>query len=412
MNKKKLIILEKILLLGLIFYVPVDIMNGFLIEKFNISISLFYKFSIVFLMILLSVNKKIVQYFIIINILILLFLIHFLISENFLISVLGLDWMIKFMLIFISYLYFSSLNLKQFKRNSLIFIKYSFLFYAFNFIIGAFGFGYNTYSNNEGVKGFFYAMNEVAIGVLICGGILQMIFISSRYYLLFLFVSFLVIFIGVLSSTKVMFIGALIVFLYFLYIHVSDSINNKRINKKTFFLFITVHIILPILILFSFYYAYYLTNIFDRLQYFYNKLDILTFVFSNRNVYAKMALDLFLNNYNSIEILFGSGVLWTYAFNDINMVEIDLIDFLMSYGLFGVFITYGFYIFIVLKNQFKKRIYYRYTNIIMILVLCISLTAGHVLNSGHAGIFLGLLMSFCNAKRRKNEDIGSIKYVP
>lgn len=33
MNKKKLIILEKILLLGLIFYVPVDIMNGFLIEK-------------------------------------------------------------------------------------------------------------------------------------------------------------------------------------------------------------------------------------------------------------------------------------------------------------------------------------------------------------------------------------------
>ncbi|WP_233273871.1 hypothetical protein, partial [Campylobacter corcagiensis] len=102
MNKKKLIILEKILLLGLIFYVPVDIINGFLIEKFNISISLFYKFSIVFLMMLLSFNKKIAQYFIIINILILLFLIHFLISENFLISVLGLDWMIKFMLIFIS----------------------------------------------------------------------------------------------------------------------------------------------------------------------------------------------------------------------------------------------------------------------------------------------------------------------
>ena len=132
-----------------------------------------------------------------------------------------------------------------------------------------------------------------------------------------------------------------------------------------------------------------------RLNYHLDKIDLLTLVFSHRNIWAVEAWDAFLNQYTIFEQLFGSSKVWYMYITGEKSVEIDPIDFLMSYGIFGVSLVTVFFIFVLtqLFKHKKNNPYFSYLLFAYLLLLGLSLTSGHILNSGIAGASIGALFA-------------------
>jgi hypothetical protein len=115
-------------------------------------------------------------------------------------------------------------------------------------------------------------------------------------------------------------------------------------------------------------------------------MDLITLIFSNRNIWALEALEAF-KNYEPIELLFGTGRDWWQYISENKIVEIDPLDFLMTYGIMGFLFIFGTIFFILykaIKNR-RNNPYSIYIIFILLLLLAMSLTAGHILNSGTAG---------------------------
>ena len=103
-------------------------------------------------------------------------------------------------------------------------------------------------------------------------------------------------------------------------------------------------------------------------------------VLSGRNILACEAWNIFSTEYSATSMLFGSGQYWGENASLGKLVEIDPIDVVMSYGIVGIQIVYGFYLATTFKcaarshcNPFRKYIlflllgheephdYYKYT---------------------------------------------------
>jgi hypothetical protein len=322
----------------------------------------------------------------------------------------GINWLIKFLSIVIFYFFFSFL-VKNGKVSFIVtFIKYTILFISINFILGYLGYGYPMYLDNEngiGTKGFIYAGNELSAIVIVSGSILQMFLIEKRKYLLFSFVAILMIIMAVLLTSKVSIFASFLITLFFPLIKNLKKLKSLKLNKKDSYYLLVIFIILPLLILSVINYVLYSSNLIDRLAFFYQKSDLITVIFSHRNIWAKEALDIFYNQYTLFEYLFGRGLEWTSLISNKKMVEIDIIDFLMAYGIFGIFITYCLWLFILLKLYWNRNInnYYGYLVFMFLLLFIISLTGGHILNSGISGATIGALLSLLYIKNKKETRI-------
>ena len=86
------------------------------------------------------------------------------------------------------------------------------------------------------------------------------------------------------------------------------------------------------------------------------------------------------------------------------MVEIDAIDYLMTYGIVGVLIAYGFVVFVMLSSLANRNNFSGFLIFISLLLMAISLTAGHVWNSGTAGIFIAALFAMAMSRCKTNEN--------
>ena len=152
---------------------------------------------------------------------------------------------------------------------------------------------------------------------------------------------------------------------------------------------------------FAIYLVLYKMNLILRLSYWMNKVDYVTLFYSGRNLLAEAIYNYLLKHSTFINTIFG------YGYNKIlyitgRSVEINLVDFYMLFGLLGVILVYGFFIFCFVKNFHKNSnifIFKPYIQFAIIFLIILSLTSGHIFNSGLAGIMMGALMSLAYYKK-------------
>jgi hypothetical protein len=392
-----------ILLFLVTYYLLVDSVNGFLLRQGFFSISLLYKFLILGMLFLYFFNKQSTQ--LIIGILLLYMLVHTFMIGNPLVAGSGLIFLVRFFLIVMLYQFFLCL-LNNHKENHLIyFVKVSYCILVINLLLGGMGFGYAQYGEGReseiGTRGFLYAGNELVAAVITSGSILLMYLIEKRKYLLFSIIGILTVFMGALLASKASLLATLLIILFFPMIKALSRLNSLKILKSDFYYFSAILFTIPIIAIGSFYYALYMGNLIVRWEYFYNKVDLVTFLMSNRNVWHQQAMDGFINHYTLTQWFFGSGNTWWVYISGNNGTEIDLIDFLMTYGIVGVLITYGFWLYVI-KRSFSNRAnnpYFGYVVFMLLLLLGLSLTSGHIMNSGIAGPLIAGLLAMANYKR-------------
>lgn len=399
--------LEKIIVFLFCNFIFLDTINGYLLRNGYFSISLAFKSITLGLVMLYLISKKntFVKISTIVFILSVYFCIHSLYMSSIATSLKGLDNLIKFLSMVIFYLFFVEMIITG-KTDMLIKIaKYSFIFLVINFLLGYLGLGYPMYGDGDwavGTKGLIYAGNEIGAVIITSGAILQMYFIEQKRYMVFLFVSILMLSMSALLTSKVSILSALLLTLFFSTIKAMKKIKSLKIAKKDFYFLTAMSICFPLVAFVFIWYALFVSNLMDRFSYFYNKVDIVTFLLSHRNIWAKEAIEVFFNKYNLIEYIFGSNQWWMQFISENKATEIDPIDFIMNYGLFGFFLCYGFSIFIIMQSfKNKNNPYGNYVAFMVLLLISISCTGGHIYASGTAGFLIAMLHSMVNYRKSK-----------
>ena len=396
---------DYIIIFFTLMYVAVDSINGFIIRSgVNLlSLSQIYK-SFIFFFMIVSIMSESKKYFLylssLFSIFLLLIIYHSLNYSKLTDFVNDVIFFNKIVFVLVSFLYFKTLLSKNINRIDFIFLLLTIVFISIvcvNIILGIVGIGFESdYGDELGSVGFFYAGNEVsALMIVLAAPLFFLLWEKSIFY--YLILAAFLLFIALFKATKVAIFGTILIIICTPLLHEKNRI--LKLTKLKFKYVIASIVVLPI-----FGYIVYMIidqiGILNRWKYFYNKAGILYAVFSGRIDVAPIALGAFLNDYSFLQMLFGKGTVG-YKENiarytgESQIIEVDFLDILLSYGGIGTFCIYTFWISFLIfsgKRFIDKRYYYApivfFTNL---LLLAASFASGHVLWSGMASLPIGLL---------------------
>src|SRR5690554_5766275 len=328
--------------------------------------------------------------------------IHFFSNQNLEWFIIDLAIVHKFLIIVSIWIYVHLLLQKCMitKRRLMFVFWFNLLVLSINLIFGIIGFGYYQYAGGIGSVGFFFAGNEVS-GAMIC--IFFPILLSAYFNMSrkkYLIVSLLVLFLALIKVTKVAIVGTVV--LVFMIPMINMWRRYSFLSLK-FIKYILLGISLFLGILIFGYKAIDKIGLLGRIEYAYYTLhsgNILSVILSGRDLFLVDSLKAFLNDYSLIELLFGCGkngsmVMMSQYSGEGKVVEIDFFDFLFQFGFVGLSLLL-IIVFSMLRNSYKA---YKKTLssfplslfFVNLLLLSISLGAGHIYNSAMAGIFIGIL---------------------
>ena len=212
--------------------------------------------------------------------------------------------------------------------------------------------------------------------------------------ILFLIIGFITILTSLYLTSKTAILGSLLTLLY---IQILNPASNKISAKSIFFYVIFFLFIIPTG-------TYFIINYLDssdlmtRITYFWDRLDIYTFIFSSRNIYLFDFFEIYKKEYNIIEMIFGVGQSSFESLNNDQIIELDFFDIYFAYGLIGT-ILFVFYILYILINAKLKTmsgnffIFSHYSIYISVLLITLSFFSGHIFNSGMAAVFIGCVFA-------------------
>jgi hypothetical protein len=140
------------------------------------------------------------------------------------------------------------------------------------------------------------------------------------------------------------------------------------------------------------------SDVMERFSYFWNQLDIYTFILSNRNTFLFDFIEIFKREYNVIEMIIGVGQSTFETLNHNHIIELDFFDIYFAYGLLGVLLFLFYIAFLLIKSKVKslnRRMYLfsTYTKYIAIILILLSFLSGHIFNSGMAAMYMGCIFS-------------------
>lgn len=396
-------IFAKVIIFCFACFIPIDMINGILIQNDILSISLVYKAVVLILVSLFLVKfLRIIPLFIFFCVIVLYVFIHSYLTDldN---AIESQIMIIRFISIIVFY-YFFSILVRQ-KKDKLLFtvVNVSFLFLALNILLGAIGYGCPMYENKNleiGTRGLIYSGNEISGAFITAGALIMMKSIEQNRYINFFFIGAIMLGISVLMTTKVSIIGSLILFITFPLLKIIKQLKKLRISKKDFLLLSFFPIFVPVNVIISLYFGIYKSNIITKMLYTYNKSDFITSVLSNRNVWASEAMNAYMSEYSTTEIFFGSGLEWQKYISGNKFVEIGIIDFLMTYGLIGLMIISGTIFIILWKTLIcrNKNPYFIYIIFIILMLIGISCTSGHIFYSGTSGFLIAIVFALGQKK--------------
>lgn len=391
--------LLKWVLLGMAFtYLWVDCLNGVLIRiGVGLSISQLFKMALLAGMLLYLLWKN-TSYFLISFGLILFFLFPLLLRSIFTGDTRGVvgdfGYNLKLILFPISFLFFGSLdnikgqNLKI--RNTFAWSNFALI--AVNILLGVAGIGYSQYNGPEGAgiggRGFFYAGNEVAGIFVLFGGVCW--YLTKGWGSIFRFVFFVFLLIlGIMNTSKTAILGIILI----VGLTELPTLLKKKMSLGQFL----IVLMLPFLafaIVGSVYYGVQATGLIDRISFFYQRMDLLTFILSGRNEMVAGAMSFYTEVFGFWDYLFGLGngefvdMMGRYH-TKAQIIEIDFFDLLFINGMLGMGLILAIYVAVTCKSMYEGIISntpYWAINLILILI---SMMAGHIFNSAMLGISLG-----------------------
>ena len=393
---------------------PVDMLNGFLLREVGVSppitVAQLYKIIILaFLFIRVNTSEKVI----IISLFGLLLLpTAFQVASSFDVKLLFIDsvMVIKWLSSVLAFFYFRIIFIHKAHLLKWVYrwMLFSFLILVLNIFLRLFGLGFPMYAMDTleiGSKGYFYAGNEASAVLLILSSFLMYWYQLYNKKRSFIIIGLLAILTGLYLSSKTAILGTIFTFIYFFIFNP----NRKRISiKKIVSLLLRIFILLPL--------ALYLiveylktADVMDRFSYFWNELDVYTFILSNRNTYFFDFIEIFKKEYNIIEMFIGVGITNYELINPNDIIEIDFLDIFFAYGIIGVSLFLFYISFLLIQSKIKSLnrktyLFSIYSKYIAILLIVLSSLSGHVFNSGMAAIYMGCALSLMYYKsKHKNQ---------
>ncbi|HLS29339.1 MAG TPA: O-antigen ligase family protein [Flavobacteriaceae bacterium] len=379
---------------------PVDMINGILLKEgieFPISIGQFYKLFVIFLIFIRLCVRPKLDFLLLLGTLILFTIpsiFQFFSNDDYSLRIIFDDFIktSKYISVFLVLIYFQRIfTFPRKKTRSLVksWLVFSYLVFAINILLKYLGLGFPMYDyDNTGTTGFFYAGNEISALFLVLYGIIAYHLYEIKKAKTWFFMFFLFnLFLGITITSKTAMLGIILVTLLIL----ANPENLKRISLRKIMIWITsIVLLIPLTV----YIAYELLKdslIMHRIDYFYNKWDLTTFIFSERNLRVKEMIPIYKKDWTIWEKIIGGGQ-YFYENQLGNIIEIDFLDIFFAYGIIGALIFTVVIIGLFLKGflQIKNRFPYARLALLMLFVLVLeSSIAGHVFNSGIAGIYIG-----------------------
>lgn len=394
--------IDLVIWISLLFLLIVDMLNGVLHTHeihLGVSVSQFYKLAVVclFFLRLVVIPRYLIYIVSVFGILILPSLFSLVLDR---IGMFGFMQDVvksfKYLIILISFYYFKMVFMtssKEFLMHYIFWIKWSFVVLTINLLVKFIGLGNPMYDvGNIGSKGYFIAGNEVSALLLVLSGFLSYYYLVIRNnlkaYLLYGLGSIVL---GFLISSKTGILGVFLIHLLVLWSSGKIRLNTPK--QRRIFRVIILGIGLMIIGIFLF-----IRNsaVFMRYTYFWDKLDVTTFILSSRNIYFNEMMVVYDAHYTFLDKIIGVGDRYYHILAG-KLIEIDGLDLFFSNGFLGlaVFVILLSLLFLQLKrNLHIPHFLFAHLSMIMFVMLCLlSCLSGHIFNSGLAGIFIGFVFA-------------------
>jgi len=388
------------IILAMFCLLPVDMINGILLKggvSFPISIGQVYKLFVLLLIFTRLMVRPKLDLVVLIGVFILFTIPSFLqfSTNNSYTPRIVFDDMIKtskYISIFLALIYFSRVYAfpksltKKLLRNWVIF---SYIVFSINILLKYLGLGFPFYDyNNTGTTGFFYAGNEISalhlvLYAMIAYHIYEIKKAKTTFFIFFLFNLFL----GITITSKTAMLGTVLVTILIM----ASPENMKKISARKILIWVSSILVLVPLTAYFVYKMLKDSLIWERFYYFYIKWDIVTFIFSQRNLRVERMMPVYLEEWTFLEQIIGGGQ-YFYENQLKNVIEIDILDIFFAYGVLGaiIFIIVITLLFLKAYIQYRNGYPYGRLSLLMLFVLVLeSSIAGHVFNSGIAGIYIG-----------------------
>lgn len=311
----------------------------------------------------------------------------------------------RYLTIILSFYFFA--NYFQNNRGEKLIFQIVYISYAvvvINILVKYIGIGYPMYNYDDiGSRGFFFAGNEISVLLLILSAIIGKRLWEQKNYTLYFIIGFLSIFTALTISSKASMIGTIIIFLLVPIKRPSiSSINFKAVFKYG----LSILVVTPLIIMTSWRFIKN-SKVYDRFEHFYEELDFLTFIYSNRNTFFFEYLEIYKEEYNLLEKFIGVGQTAYEDLSEMQTVEIDSIDILFAQGVLGLIVFICLIAFVLLQSIkfsfFSNYTYANFTFFMCVLLFTISNFSGHTFNSGMAGPFIGLTFALMYIKQNVNK---------
>lgn len=400
--------LDMLIIILFIGLLPIDTINGFLLHNnvsLPISVAQLYKSLLLILLVLKIAFRPSFLLYTFFIFCILFFPSIYKVFKDSTMSHLFPDIIkiSRYLTIILSFYFFT--NYFQNQRGENIIFQIVYLSYAVvvvNILVKYIGLGYPMYNYDDiGSRGFFFAGNEISVLLLILSAIIgKRLWMQNKYFLYFT-IGLLTVFTALTISSKASMIGAIIILLMVPIKRPSiNSINFKSIFKYS----LSILIVTPLIILTVWKFVKN-SKVYERFVHFYEELDFLSFIYSNRNIFFFEYLEIYKNEYNFLEKIIGVGQTAYEELSEMQTVEIDSIDILFAQGIIGVIVFIGLITFVFLQSLklsfFSNYHYANFTFFMCVLLFVISNFSGHTFNSGMAGPFIGLTFALMYIKTNK-----------
>jgi hypothetical protein len=404
----KLIHIEKNVLLYIVFF---ELLNGILVYFFNFQYfsKIFYSLLLISLTVSISLknNKILDRIFLIFLFSIFITLLKF--NNSFSEIYTDINYMLRSLLLFYVVYYYCDNNLykkhiffNKFKKVQVI------IFYSISILIiihRFFNIGGTYRFASDMVRGTYFSFFGSG-NTIIAIYLLSLIFVLfNSNKIVFLFNSILVVFVILLTGSKLGLIMSVCTILFILSYFIKQK--NRTLGNFIYVLGITLFILI-------------VTNLEKSIQFFLrillnyssegskienSNLEIMDFLFSRRNIQIENSISIFLEDSVFIK-LFGNGITMfkdklgsLSNYEELTMVESDFFDILGSFGIIGLILYFS----PILKSLFilmKSYISSNNNSEILIIILCLSIflavgvLSGHVFLNPLSSVYLALLIAF------------------
>lgn len=269
---------------------------------------------------------------------------------------------------------------------------------AANVTLGVFGIGESQYAGGIGGKGFIIAGNEMSYLMLASASIVLFYFAENRNVWILSGVFLVLLLFFLMKATKVAMIGICLAYLYAL-------IHGGYFNVKRIPVIYILGLLGAFAILVLGYQFIQVTGLLDRILYLYSLHGgIWGALLSGRIAFLQDAFDQVVINFNFLDIFLGAGVGHLLAVRG-SLVEINLVDVFIAFGIVGPLV---FYLPWLLMLKWSAQLFAISPKdgicfiLLAITLIGVSLTAGHVVNSGIASSATAFLVSYVYRVKEKH----------